>query len=323
MNRAIVLTLLSGTAMLAPLGAQMTEQRRATMRGNGDGDGGKCTIEVRVDGSAEVEIRGDRGILRTTAGQPARWVRFECDGVPPTNPVDFKFKGVDGRGRQTLLADPRNSRGAAVIGLSDPDGGSEGYTFDIEWKGGTNYGNAGVPGRGGRYNDRNNNAGDWGNSVNACESAVRDRAYQQYGTRDIQIRTTDADNRAGRRDSVEGFVELRRNNRRESYQYSCVVNSNNGNVRSVDLRPAGSSGSYFPGSANRDNNSDDSCQRAVAERLQRDGYSNIRVDSMSGRNRNDRVTGRATAQRGRSSYDFDVACSVGNGGVREVDVIRR
>jgi hypothetical protein len=255
-------------------------------------------------------------------------VRFECNGVLPQNPVDFEFKGVDGRGRQTLLADPRNSRGGAVIGLSDPSGGSEGYTFDIEWKGGTNYGNSGNRGRNNdRFGNSNNNDrfgnSNWGSAVNACENAVRDRADQQYGTRDVQVRTTDADNRAGRRDIVEGTVDVRRNNRRESYQFSCVVNTNNGNVRSVELRPNGSSGGFFPGTANRDAYSGDDCQRAVVDRLQRDGYNDVRVGSLSGSNRNGRITGRATAERGRSTYDFDVACSTSNGGVREVDVIRR
>jgi hypothetical protein len=243
----------------------------------------------------------------------------------PSNPVDFKFKGVDGRGRQTLLADPRNSRGgAAVIGLSDPDGGSEGYTFDIEWAGGTSLGNSANRGRGGRNNDRYDSGGR--NSVSACEDAVRDRAYQQYRTRNVQVRTTDADNQTRRRDRVEGMVEVRRNNRTEVYDYSCVVNANNGNVRSVDLRPTGSSGGLFPGSADRDSYSGDDCQRAVSERLQRDGYSDVRVNSMSNRNRgvrDERLNGRATARRGGSNYDFDVACTLANGAIRSVDVMRR
>ena len=42
-----------------PAGAQQF-QRRATMVGGGSFDRGKCTIEVVVDGIAEVEIRGDQ-----------------------------------------------------------------------------------------------------------------------------------------------------------------------------------------------------------------------------------------------------------------------
>ena len=90
-----------------PAGAQQFE-RRANMVGNGGGDRGKCTIEVVVDGIAEVEIRGDRGIIRNIAGQPAQWRRFQCSAPLPRNPAEFRFLGIDGRGRQQLVRDPRN-----------------------------------------------------------------------------------------------------------------------------------------------------------------------------------------------------------------------
>src|SRR5215469_12315474 len=45
----------AAAAIFAPLHAQ-TFQRSASMRGSGNGSGGKCTIEVVVDEVAEVEI---------------------------------------------------------------------------------------------------------------------------------------------------------------------------------------------------------------------------------------------------------------------------
>ena len=108
-----------------------TYSRRATPMG-GNPDRGKCTIEVVVDGAAEVEVRGDTANLRNLAGQPPQWRRFECTGPLPANPVDFRFAGVDGRGRQQLIQDPRNS-GAAIVRIEDPQSGSEGYTFDLFW----------------------------------------------------------------------------------------------------------------------------------------------------------------------------------------------
>lgn len=80
--------------------ADTTSERRAIMRGGGSADSGKCTIEVQVDGAADVEIRGDVGYIRTLSGQPGQWRRFECSGRMPSNPSDFRFRGVDGRGRQ-------------------------------------------------------------------------------------------------------------------------------------------------------------------------------------------------------------------------------
>ena len=94
----------------------------------------KCRIEVVVDDVAEVVIRGDTAELRTLSGQPAEWRRFICSQIMPMNPVGFRFRGIDGRGRQTLVRAPEGGR-PAVIRIEDPDSGREGYTFDIEWRG--------------------------------------------------------------------------------------------------------------------------------------------------------------------------------------------
>jgi hypothetical protein len=52
----------------------------------------------------------------------------------PVNPGEFRFAGVDGRGSQQLVHDPRNG-GSAVVRIEDRDTGSEGYTFGIFWGG--------------------------------------------------------------------------------------------------------------------------------------------------------------------------------------------
>jgi hypothetical protein len=113
-------------------GAGNQDTIRATIRG-GVGPG-KCTFEVEVDGAAEVEIRGDQGTLRTISGSPARWLRLDCNQAMPGNPADFRFTGVDGRGRQGLIRDPVSNRGTAVIRIEDPKGGRENYTGDVTWR---------------------------------------------------------------------------------------------------------------------------------------------------------------------------------------------
>ena len=110
-----------------------TFERRAEITGGGDRDHGKCTIEVVVDGAAEVEIRGDHAVLRNLAGQPPQWRRFVCNAPMPPDPVGFRFAGVDGRGRQSLVRPPERG-GPAVIHIEDPPSGAEGYTFDIFWQ---------------------------------------------------------------------------------------------------------------------------------------------------------------------------------------------
>lgn len=127
--------------LLASMGISGFSQEsiRANVRGDNRSDRGKCTIEADVDSVAEVEIRGDTARIRTLAGQPSTLRRFDCDGIIPSRPADFRFKGIDGRGRMTLVQDPRNG-GFAVVRIEDPKGGREGYTFDLEWQGGSGSG---------------------------------------------------------------------------------------------------------------------------------------------------------------------------------------
>ena len=127
--------LLLATAALTVFLGTMTAQnmtRKMTAVGGGAPDRGKCTVEVVVDGAAEVELRGDTATLRNLSGASPQWRRFECTGPLPSNPANFRFSGVDGRGRQQLIHDTR-SGGSALVRLDDPDNGSEAYTFDIFW----------------------------------------------------------------------------------------------------------------------------------------------------------------------------------------------
>jgi len=145
MTRLISAVLLFAMAAQAQRGGSMSTMR-ADIRGGG-GDHGKCTIEVEVDGVAEVEIREQAGRLRTLSGQPANWRRFECNAPMPRNPAEFRFRGIDGRGRQELVSDPGRN-GVAVVRIEDSKGGREGYTFDLEWRGGSNLSGGGGGGWG-------------------------------------------------------------------------------------------------------------------------------------------------------------------------------
>ncbi len=157
MNRSIYIG-----ALVVVLSATTAQAQYDRMRANIRGGDNKCTFEVRVDGIAEVEIHGDYGVLRTIQGGQAEWRRLDCGGHLPNNPSDFRFKGVDGRGRQKLVRDPRGSGGVAVIRIEDPQGGSEGYTGDVTWSGGdSNWGGGGKRSSGGSgwddgWSDNNN-----------------------------------------------------------------------------------------------------------------------------------------------------------------------
>lgn len=158
--RYFILGFVAAAPFLFP--QDISDTRNADIRGGG-GDG-KCTIEVEVDGIAEVEISGSTARIRTLQGNPARFRRFQCNQAMPVNPFEFRFEGVDGRGRQTLVRNP-GGRVPAVIRIEDPKSGSEGYTFDVFWRGATGPytnggGNSGIFGGG-------NNGGGFGNGNGA------------------------------------------------------------------------------------------------------------------------------------------------------------
>jgi Protein of unknown function (DUF3011) len=196
--------LAAAASLTAPLFAQV-QTRRATITGNG-GDQGKCTIEVRVDIAAEVEVSGDMGRIRTLSGQPSNWVRFECSSPLPRNPVDFRFRGIDGRGNVQLIRDPQSTRGTAVVRIEDSKGRSEGYTFDLEWRGGSTYDSSNRGGWNGYDNGRQNNDRYDGNDQ-------YNRNNRDYNRDDRFGNNTGAYNR-GNRDSV---VTCAANGNRRTY----------------------------------------------------------------------------------------------------------
>ncbi len=245
-------------------GAVNAQPRKAVFVGGGDPSRGKCTVEVFVDGAAQVEVRGDSANLRNLNGQAPQWRRFECTSAMPANPADFRFAGVDGRGRQTLVRDPRNNGGAAVVQIEDSDSGSEGYTFDLFWGGGPAYSGGFQGGRGsdgpvgpdrGPDNRDNggfrppddrpyNRGGDFrrdrrmteAQAMDVCRQSVHDQATDRFRTPNVDLRNIAADNNPGRQDWITGDLVVRRRfGRDQLYHFSCSVNFDTGVVRSSHI----------------------------------------------------------------------------------------
>jgi hypothetical protein len=308
--------------------------------------------------SAEVDVLGDSGRLRTLAGQPATWTRMKCSAPLPYNMSDFRFRGIDGRGNVKLVQDPRNNNSIAVIRIDDPRAGAEGYTFDIEWSGAsggyatdgfqsgvgrsvvtgtgtttqgqTVIGNRGVfsTGRGRSRNITSERA------IDLCRTEVRTRAERDYGMRNIDITSAGADTEQGMRDWVTGtFREGSGYTRRGAtgYRFNCAVDYSSGQVRTVEIlradgsavQPAGAqsgTGAYDQNRVFR------ACQDAVVARVNRDGYQNVNFTSTAmDAQRGSRVAGTLTASRGPVSDTFDFGCSMdlGNAQVLNLEVNRR
>jgi hypothetical protein len=293
------------------------------MTGGGAPDRGKCTIEVVVDGAAEVEIRGDNAVLRNLAGQPPQWRRFECNGVMPPNPANFRFAGVDGRGSQELVHGPQNGA-PAVVRIQDPQGGSEGYTFDIFWGGG--FPGAQMiprPPGGQRFTTEQ--------AVQSCQDAVRRQAAERFHTENIAFRKTALDDNPGRQDWVTGLVDVRRGFDRDAiFRFSCSVNFATGELRSVQIDPADGDRPFGGGQTGPSPSrvAMNNCQQAVEDKLRGNGYQHvdfvsINVDDAPGRS--DWIVGIARADMRFRSDSFKFSCSVNlrDGDVRSVDVRRQ
>jgi hypothetical protein len=220
--------------------------------GNGNGNG-KCTFEVRVDGVANVQIRGNQGFIQTKSGMPAQWVRLKCNQPLPRNPYNFRFAGVDGRGRQYMLKDPAQNNGVAVIRIEDNRNGMEGYTGDIFWNGGSNnggnwnggwwndnwnggggWGNGGNNGgnwNGGGNNGNGNNNGNWNNNVVPnCQNTIRRNIQSQVGGANVNFNGSPRTGKAGSFVMVDGNGNARGNNGRQgNFSYHCSMHPG-GNV---------------------------------------------------------------------------------------------
>jgi hypothetical protein len=238
MNKIIFL----GTAVLGvlmPAAHANPVSRRATITGGGGN--GRCTIEVSVDGSAEVEVSGDMGLLTTISGQPADWRRFQCNAPLPSNPVDFRFVRIGGRGSMRLIQEPRSTGGRAVIHIDDPQRSRAIYTLDLQWRG-LGGGGGWTPGppspQPGHWPSPGPGPGPGGfptaRAIRVCHDSVTTRLNRD-GYHYVNFdRTVPVDN-PGRHDRIHGTASGRRGFGTTWFSFSCSVDFSSGRVRSVDV----------------------------------------------------------------------------------------
>jgi hypothetical protein len=212
------------------------DSREATISGRGGGPG-RCTIQVDVDGAAEIEVSGGTGRLRTLSGREAAWRQFHCSEPMPRNPADFGFGGINGRGTVRLIRDPRSNGGTAVIQINDPKSGRSVYGFDLQWRGfgggGGGWAPAPPPGPPGR--GPGPGAFPMARAIRICQDSVTMR-LNRSGYPYVTFGRTIPDNNPGRNDWVSGTVSAKRGFETTWFSFSCSVDFRSGTVRSVDVQ---------------------------------------------------------------------------------------
>jgi hypothetical protein len=98
---------------------------------------GYCAIRVWVDDLVIIHTRGDRVAFETVRGQRARDAGTECSQPMPAADAlaDFKWRGIDGRGRVELLEEPdRRNRYTAIVRIEDTRSGGQEHHFRLTWR---------------------------------------------------------------------------------------------------------------------------------------------------------------------------------------------
>ncbi|MBE0656783.1 MAG: hypothetical protein IH602_03780 [Bryobacteraceae bacterium] len=134
-------------------------------------DNGYCVVRLRVDDEVVVHIRGNRLGFETVRGREAHDEGSECSQPMPRGSAldNFRFRGVDGRGRVDLAEAPDSgNRFTARVRIQDSKGGDEGYTFRVQWDNrnpGMSAESGGWQGWGGAGNRPGSGSG-WGSGAN-------------------------------------------------------------------------------------------------------------------------------------------------------------
>jgi hypothetical protein len=219
--------------LAAPLLADTQFTARRVSRNDIPLGRGQCEIRIQVDNEAEVSIDGDRVHIRAISGRDGRDDGSWCnDAMPGRNIRDFNFEVLEKRGGgEIVLLDDPSSRGRAFVRIRDSKSGEGRYHFRLNWSITGGAGGSGRPRRG------FGNAGgqrDEARAIRTCEDAVRGKIASDYRMNRVEVRGTRLEGRPGR-DSYVGQATGRRGGELENFSFACRVDSNSGEVQSVDV----------------------------------------------------------------------------------------
>jgi hypothetical protein len=195
--------------------------RRATVITASDPAEGRCTVSVVVPGAADVELRGDNAVLRTVAGPPPEWQRFECTSPLPYSSTSLQLRAIEGNGKLTMTRDS-SAGNVAVVRITNPDPSDSLYTFDVVWRPERSY---------------TSNTADRlvmeDESIQSCQNAFEDRIVSD-GFSGVQFGAVSKDDHY-RTDWVSGTATASRGYGSNIFSFSCRVDPTNGRVSRLDV----------------------------------------------------------------------------------------
>jgi len=313
---------LSGSLTTGLVG-QTFRRQASIVGGGGMRDRGSCTVEIVVDGAAEIEFRGTDATVTNLKGQMPELRRFECTSPLPPNAAELRFNGVSGRGHQEILNGGPGGA-AATVRIDDPENGSDRYVFELSWRNGG-------PGPGPMTDRRDMRFGP-DQAIETCRNEARRQVSERFQTGDVNFRDARIDDAPGRGEWVVGTLEARHPGRPDALlKFSCSVNFQTGQVREAQVEPMyrdGEGRGQDQGRPAMNPRAVENCRRAVEDRARTDGYrrvvtGNINVDDRPGRA--DWVMGELTADGQYGSQTLRFSCSVDmrDGDVKSVDLNTR
>ena len=93
-----------------------------------------------VDAVVRIRIRGRSATVRTVSGRIPTGVNYDFFEALPNRPVNVSVRRKEGRGRVEIIEQPdRQNNYTAVIEVRDDRGGTDFYSFELDWN--SNEGN--------------------------------------------------------------------------------------------------------------------------------------------------------------------------------------
>jgi len=130
-------TIITAMLMAAPvLADHLTVVPRAARGYDPRAREGWCSVRVWVDDEVNVFVQGGRMMFQNIHGRRPYDAGTECTApMPGPGLTDFRFRGIDGRGRVQLMEAPSRRNGyRAWVRILDHRGGGEEHHFRLYWR---------------------------------------------------------------------------------------------------------------------------------------------------------------------------------------------